>query len=125
MFNFVFKFLGPDYFQTVGRILFIHVYSMLIDIGPNFYAVLSPPLYGQGHRLRIFHTWTISALLYIQSIIRKVLKFIDHPLCIIRCICLCIHKLRHPFLAHVVSIFNICSEEMTFSFLFFFRSNFN
>ena len=25
------------------------------------------------------HTWTINTLLYIQTIIRKVLKFIDHP----------------------------------------------
>ena len=41
--SFVLKFLGPHCFQTLWWIWF--VYGMMIDTGPEFYTVPSPPLY--------------------------------------------------------------------------------
>ena len=35
------KFLGPHYFQTLWSIWFM--FNMVIDIGPKFYTVQSPP----------------------------------------------------------------------------------
>ena len=39
--SFVLKFLRPHYFQTLWWIWFI--FGMMIDTGPKFYSVLSPP----------------------------------------------------------------------------------
>ena len=39
--HFTLKYLGPHYFQTLWWILFI--FGMMIDTGPKFYSVPSPP----------------------------------------------------------------------------------